>query len=366
MLVTGASRIGKAGVATIVYQWGKHFDTSRVIYDYLMQGGLPDWRFQSEIKKQGSRMYTLPSGKSTIWNIIRWVTHIVRKGRYRVIHINTDSAYIAAAYIFAAKRGGIKKIVVHSHSSFIDENEIFKRFIKIILHKVFVLYVKANVNCQLACSREAARWMFGKKNNCGFIPNGIEVGPYCFDIDSRRIIRDELKIGEKVALCNIGRLAFAKKHAFLIQVFKQYHSVYEKSILYIIGTGKLESRLRKIVKKNRLEDSVIFLGQRHDIGKLLSAMDIMVMPSRFEGLPVTLVEAQMSDLPCVVSGAVTREADFTGNVRYVDSWNVDEWVSVISSIPDIRRGMKDELKKDSIFNVEIAVKKLMDELLEGL
>ena len=124
VLVTGAANIGKAGVATIVYKWGQHFDSNVIIYDYLMQRGLPEEKYVKAIAENGGIIYTMPLGSHSAFSIIKWVEDIVRTNNYEIIHINSDSAYVAAAYIYAAKRGGIKKIYVHSHCTIIDDSNV--------------------------------------------------------------------------------------------------------------------------------------------------------------------------------------------------------------------------------------------------
>ena len=133
VLVTGAANIGKAGVATIVYKWGQHFDNDICVYDYLMQSGTPDDKYVTAIKNKGGRIFTMEN-PTDYKKVIDWVTSVIRDNNYRTIHINSDSAYIAAAYIYAAKRGGIENIYVHSHCTQIDDNNKTLRFIKTVLH----------------------------------------------------------------------------------------------------------------------------------------------------------------------------------------------------------------------------------------
>ena len=185
VLVTGAANIGKAGVATIVYKWGQHFDSNVIIYDYLMQRGLPEEKYVKAIAEKGGIIYTMPLGSHSAFSIIKWVEDIVRTNNYEIIHINSDSAYVAAAYIYAAKRGGIKKIYVHSHCTKIDDSNVLRRTFKTIAHKICVQYVCHNTNRYLACSKLAGTWMFGKKNVSTHkyctIYNGVEVQKYIFD-----------------------------------------------------------------------------------------------------------------------------------------------------------------------------------------
>ncbi|MCI8888109.1 MAG: glycosyltransferase family 1 protein, partial [Hungatella sp.] len=153
---------------------------------------------------------------------------------------------------------------------------------------------------------------------------------------------------------------FSLNHNFLIDVFSKLHKKYSDTVLVLIGTGEYETVIKEKVKTLNLWKSVIFLGHRDDVPQLLSAMDCLVMPSRFEGLPVTMVEAQMADLPCVVSGTITREAEFTSHVTYISSWNKEEWVEKIYKYKKAERLKNKEEKQESIFNIKNAVKKLTE------
>ena len=186
-------------------------------------------------------------------------------------------------------------------------------------------YICYNSKCYLACSELAGIWMFGKRNVVSdkyyTIYNGVEVEKYLFDFDTRKQYREKLKLDGKFVIGNIGRFSYQKNHNFLIDVFSKLHKKYSDTVLVLIGTGEYETVIKEKVKTLNLWKSVIFLGHRDDVPQLLSAMDCLVMPSRFEGLPVTMVEAQMADLPCVVSGTITREAEFTSHVTYISSCN---------------------------------------------
>lgn len=367
VLVTGAANIGKAGVATIVYKWGQEFDSNVLVYDYLMQSGLPEKQYQSAIKNKGGIMYTC-DGNKNMMGVIKWVIDVIRENGYKTLHINSDSAYIAAAYIYAAKKAGLKEIYVHSHCTQIDDTNKIRRTIKIILHKICKPYVCANTKMFLACSELAGVWMFGKKNvgsrRYKTIYNGVEVEKYLFNSEKRDILREELKINGKYVIANIGRLSYQKNQEFLIRLFAKYYKQNSNSVLLIIGDGELKDQLQQLVNELKINKAVIFTGIRNDIPQLLSAIDVMVMPSRFEGLPVTMVEAQMSDLPCVVANTITREAQFTSNVFYIDGWKDEDWLSEIERIRQIERILYKDEKRESIFNINNAARELQT-ILEG-
>ena len=367
VLVTGAANIGKAGVATIVYKWGQEFDSDKLVYDYLMQRGLPDQKYVNAIENKGSKIYTFKGERKNLPGIVKWVERIVRENHYETIHINTDTAYIAAAYIYAARRGGIRHIFVHSHCTQVDDNDRISRIIKTVLHKVCMRYVIDNSEKYLACSKLAGCWMFGKRNVEGSkyqtIYNGVKVESYFFREQTRNDYRKQMGLDRKFVIGNIGRFSYQKNHKFLLKVFNELSKINDDAVLVLVGAGELESEIKSQANILNISDKVVLLGTRNDVPALLSMFDVLVMPSRFEGLPVTMVEAQMADLPCVVSGNITREAKFTESVDYVEGFDTAQWVQTVNKYRNFSRVCKPEEKKNSYFNIDVAAKELEQVLI---
>lgn len=369
VLVTGASNIGKAGVATIVYKWGQAFSENEIVYDYLMQRGLPELKFQKAIQNKGGRMFTMNNRKKGILRTFKWIETIMKKEKYEVLHINSDSSYIAAAYIHAAKKAGIKNIYVHSHCTQIDDIIFLRRNVKTFLHRLCRPYVCKNTKMFLACSKMAGIWMFGKKSvessRYKTIYNGVEVDKYLFREDIRKQYRKDLRIEDKFIIGCVGRFSYQKNHIFLLEIFAEYIKKNSNSLLMLVGSGELYNELKKKVLKLGIEEKVMFLGLRNDIPQLLSVMDVMVMPSKFEGLPVTMVEAQMASLPCVVSGNITREAKFTENVAYVEDFCLENWTNAIETMRNYERYQNREEREMSSFNIVKAAGELSEILLSA-
>lgn len=369
VLVTGGYNIGSAGVATIVYNWGQNFDSSKIVYDYLMQRGLPQKHYLEKIQEKGGKIHTLSKRNKNAIGIIKWITQIVKDNNYDILHINTDTAYIAAAYIYAAKKGGVKKIFVHSHSTQIDETDIWKRMIKNLLHRLCRAYVKSNSLLYLACSEPAGEWMFGKKGVCTskyrFIYNGVRLEDYSFKSEVRVIMRKELGIGDELVLGNVGRLAYQKNHMFLLEIFEGIYRMHKNCKLILVGSGPLENELKEKAKRMGIEKNIMFLGIRNDIAQILQAMDVFVMPSKFEGLPVTLVEAQASSLPCVISNVITQEVKFTDYVKSVDLTEpVEVWCKVIEDACKMKRNANVNQLEISPFNIKNASLELQKVFLQ--
>lgn len=369
VLATGASNIGKAGVATMVYRWGQEFNSKEIVYDYLMQNGTPDVQYIGNIERKGGKIFTLDwNEKKGVLRIIRWVTDILYKNHYRTIHINADSAYLAAGYIYAAKRAGVRNIIVHSHCSQIDENNTVKRMIKILLHKFCRPYVLKNAKYYLSCSTEAGLWMYGKKgiknDKYHVIYTSERVQDFVYSEDERNSFRKEFNLDEKIIIGNIGRFSYQKNHEFLIKVFCEFKKKHSTATLVLVGTGPLKNKIMSMVNELGLNDCVIFLQDRNDIRAIYSAMDVFVMTSFFEGMPATLVEAQMSFLPCVVFEKVTHDVKFTENVQFLNTWEIPRWVESIEHYIGANRNIDRLQLYQSDFNIINASKKLSHYLLK--
>ena len=167
----------------------------------------------------------------------------------------------------------------------------------------------------MGCSQDANEWLFGKKiansEKCFVLPNAIEVEKYKYNEEIARKIKAEFNIkNDEIVVGHIGRFSYMKNHKFLIEIFEKLCKT-ENCKLLLVGDGELKNDIQNIVKNKHLENKVIFTGVRSDVNEILQAMDIFVMPSIFEGLPVTLIEAQASGVPSLIANTITKEVDIT-------------------------------------------------------
>jgi glycosyltransferase involved in cell wall biosynthesis len=185
----------------------------------------------------------------------------------------------------------------------------------------------------IACSKSSGEWLFGsacKKDNFFIFNNAIDAKTFIFDEDIRTDKRKEFQIEDKFIIGHIGRFTIPKNHEFLIDIFKAVYDRNNNAILMLIGDGELRSLIEKKVNNLGLTNNVIFTGLRSDISELLQVMDVFVFPSLYEGLPVTLVEAQAAGLPCVISDRITGDVKITNLVEYISlDDNIDYWAEKI-------------------------------------
>ncbi len=343
------------GATTVLLDLCEHMDPSRVVCDFL----LGDKKVPEHVLERIRKIWPEGGGGGRIYSIeaycpekdpVRYTFHkilfccrLIRQGHYDVVHVHTEDAG-RSLILFFAWLMGVKGRVVHSHNSFTQSGRMGG-----VGQRLFKQLLPIWANGYLACSAPAARWMFPgwllRKKKVVFLPNGIQTESFCFSETERQECRQELGLeGERVfALCAVGRLAQQKNLAFLLRVLGlaqgelrqkreqeqvqtqgqthkepwRYELTEPQLRLLLVGDGPERERLEELADKLHLSSSVLFLGERDDVPKILWASDLFLLPSFFEGLPRALVEAQAAGLPCLVSGCVTRQADLTGRVCYL-------------------------------------------------
>lgn len=259
-----------------------------------------------------SELYEIASLKHPLKQF-RQVCDILGRKHYDMAYLNVSTAIDCVA-AFAAKKAGISERVIHSHSSGNDCESALQRFVYNIIHRVCkTFFYKAGTRFY-GCSVKAGEWVLPKKivNSEQFevIYNAVDGNKFQYNPAVRTEVRQELELEDEklFVIGHIGNFCYVKNYPFLIEVFEQIYNRNKGSRLLLVGTGVELEDVKKIVKEKKLEKVVQFLGWRSDTERLYQGMDLFLLPSRFEGLPVVGVEAQYTKLPCVLSDSITREA----------------------------------------------------------
>lgn len=348
VLVTGAENIGVTGLATAIFRWGQAFDHEQMVYDYMMLKGLPSDDYLEQIQQTGGEVYNFfqLGGVERPLKMLR----MLRKHRSQILHINASWCYEAFPLVFLARLAGMKRIAVHSHSSYVDSNRTWIRRLKVAAHYFFRPYIVMRTGLKLACSREAAEWMFGKNvvqnQKWEKVYNSVDLDKYRIDPAARVKHRTELGLKpEELLVGSIGRLSYAKNYEFLIDVMSELVKRRPNAKLLLIGEGGFRAMLEDKANALGIRDNVIFAGSRSDANELLSAMDVFALPSRFEGLPLVLIEAQAAQLPCIVSDRVTRECKLTDALVYLSTAEKEKWAKTID---ELGKTVRDSIQIQSV------------------
>ena len=259
-----------------------------------------------------------------------------------IIHMHASNGTMLF-YAYIAKKNGIKNVIVHSHSTdFGNGHRLIKKIGHIVCKLMFSKYADVNV----ACSKEAGEWMFSSvfnKNKFKCIKCFTEVSKFLFDENEREYLRKKLGINEEKVFINVGRFNYQKNQIFLLKLFKLLRNNMDLKLL-MIGEGELESELRKKVRELDLINDVFFIGTTHEIEKYMWASDAFLLPSLYEGNPLTAVEAQASGLQCYLSNTITKEAKLIDNTFFINIRDIKSCVEVI--VDNICYALSDAEKKE--------------------
>lgn len=316
------THMNRGGLETMIMNYYRHIDRTKIQFDFLThRDGKKD--YDDEILKLGGKIYHLPPlNPFDKKGYLKKLDDFFREHpEYKIVHSHLDC--MSAYPLRAAKKYGVPVRVAHSHNTSQERN--LKYLVKLYSRSLIPKYATD----LFACGEEAGKWMF-KNRPFIVMRNAIDAEKFVYNSEVAHQKREELGIGDKFVLGHVGRFNLQKNHEFLIDVFNEVCKQNENAVLLLVGTGELEEKIREKVRDLGLNEKVMFLGVREDIQELMQAMDVFVFPSLFEGLPVTLVEAQAAGLPCVVSGTITKEIDIVENMRFLDiNGTISEWVKEI-------------------------------------
>ena len=337
----------RGGAETMVMNLYRAIDRTQIQFDFIIHTE-EHQAYYSEICDLGGKIYSFPkyNGKNYFAVKKNWNSFFVNHPEYKILHSHIRS--YASLYIPVAKKHGVKTII-HSHST-----SNGKGFLSIV--KRFMQYPLRNqADFYMGCSKEAGEWLFGKKvvksDRYFMLQNAIDVEAYRFNDVIREKYRSELGLKDELTFIHVGRFHPAKNHEFLLTVFAEIHKRNDNTKLILVGDGDLRPEIERQISDLQLGSSVILTGSRSDVPKLLQAADCFLFPSRWEGLPVTVVEAQASGMPCLISNRITKDVNVSPLVKYLSIDNgADIWVNSLDEI-DYSRQDAIELIKNARFDI---------------
>lgn len=342
------------GIQSYLMNVYRNIDRDKIQFDFLIFDAAKG-EFEEEILRLGGIIYRLPSRRVSWTGYKKGLLHFfIEHKEYKCVHVHRSNLSDIEP-LKAAKRANIPVRIIHSHSTSLP-----KGFIHILLHRINRRKLGALVTDYYACSEIAGEWLFtGTPGARAFIiiNNGIPVNDYVFNADIRNKYRQQLGLNNELVFANVGRMSEAKNHEFLIRLYKELLVFFPESKLFIVGDGDLMSETKDQVKRYGIEDKVVFLGTRRDVAQILQAVDCILMPSKWEGFPVSLIEEQASGLPCYVSDSVTIQAKINDNVIYISLTETEsKWAQIISeTLPALSRYPNGGRIKESGFDVASTV-----------
>ena len=324
----------RGGAETMVMNYYRHIDRTKVQFDFLVhreQRGAYD----DEIERMGGRIYRMcpvyPQNFSRYKRDLR--TFFRAHPEYKIIHSHmSELGYFAFR---EAERQGVPVRICHAH------NAPHGFDAKMIIRTYFKKRMMPYLTHLFMCGEESGKWLYGEKNKTRFIMlnNAIDAAVYSFDASKREEMRRQLGLTDELVVGHVGRFNPQKNHAFLLDIFAALLKKEPNAVLLLVGGGEGMPKIQAKAQELGIAEHVRFLGVRSDVADLMQTMDVFVFPSLYEGLPVTMVEAQASDLPCIISDKVPPECILTdGLVNIMPlSANPEAWAEKILSMRAVPR-----------------------------
>ena len=329
--------------------------------DFLTPYSADNKEYEDILRKRKSNIYALgldfnPGGIK--FNTAKPIKKFLKQHKYDIVHINSGSTFFLAIAAYISKSLGVKKVIVHSHSSGEKEN-IKHKLIKFFA--AFFFSLCADEIC--APSLEAAKWKFSKKlisKKLIIIKNGIDINRFKFSPSKRKDMRKELRISDDTLLLgHVGRFTKKKNQVFLVNLLTYLRNTKFKLIL--IGDGDTFTKVKAVSKKLAISKNIYFVGRKNNPEDYLQAMDVFLLPSKYEGLGLVAIEAQCSGLPVIASNMVPKDIKITPHVSFLSINDVQGWIHKLKEYSRFERKDESNLIKKSGFD-EIALRKNIKKL----
>lgn len=327
------SSLDTGGAETFLMKVYRTLDRSKYQIDFIVSA---DGYYDNEVSSLGGILYKIPLRSEHPIKVYKAIKKIVKQNKYEIV-LKLGNRPMSVVDLIAAKRGGAKVLAMRSCNALVNlsfKQRLIDRIFRPILNRV--------ANVKLAPSDLAAIYTFGNKKyqnrEVAIIHNGVDINLFKYDEIARKKIREELGVGDNLLVGHIGRFSRQKNHKFILPVFAKVKEINPKAKLLLVGTGELIDKVKSQAEDLAIIDDVIFAGIRSDVPALLSAMDVFVLPSLYEGMPNTVIEAQATGLGCVITDVITRQANIIDKVAYLPlNENYEEWAREVIKMVGIMR-----------------------------
>lgn len=360
--------LANGGQESFIMNMYRNMDHEKVQMDFMTPFGADNPNLVQEIESLGGWVYAYNHSFEEKQN--QGFKESLRQffkdhaGEYSIVHFHSGSTYALMEGPKLAAQAGIENRIVHSHCGG------FANLKYHVIKAISVPYFLKYPTQFCACSMVAARWKFPasviEQGKVRILPNAVDLERFAFSENRRNETRKAMQAEDRIILGHVGRFSLQKNHAFLIEIFEAFHKKHPDSELWMAGVGELQQQIRDLVEQKGLNDSVRFLNLRKDVPDLFNAMDVLVLPSFFEGLPVVGVEAQACALPVVCSDQITRELPLPALSSFVPlgKEHLPEWTAALEQAVSKPRTDQKEAMKAAGYDVKQAAKAMENMYLE--
>lgn len=327
----------RAGTETMLMNLYRAVDRNKIQFDFAVSAK-KSCDYDDEIVELGGIIFHYPkyTGKNHFTYKKWWKRFFEDHPEYQIIHGHIGST--AAIYLQIAKRKGLFTIA-HSHSTGGHTG------VHDYLYKIYSFRTRFIADYFFGCSTEALISRYGKKiasdnRRTHILNNGIDVAKYSIDKKVCEDVRRELRIDQNILVVGtVGRFTEAKNPFFIVDIIDELVKKKAEFVFLWVGTGELLPQIKNYIIQKNLQDYVLLLGVRNDVNRILQALNVFILPSTFEGLPVIGVEVQAAGVPMLCSDKVSKEVDMTKCVKFLSIESANTWRDEILKEKEYRRLM---------------------------
>ncbi len=349
------------GVESVVMNYYRNIDKNELQFDFIIDEDSTYIPYE-EIENMGGNIILVPPYQK-LFSYINNLKVVLQENDYKIVHSHLNVLSIFPLYV--AKKINIPIRIAHSHSTS-NKKEWKKNIVKNMLRP----FSKVNANHYFCCSELAGRWLFGNKvyvdSKVKLINNAINIDKFAYNEEIRCTVRSKLEIEGKCVIGHVGRFVKQKNHIGLINIFNEIYKKEPNSILLLAGDGPLLDSIKNEVNNLNLTSAVKFLGVRSDINEIMQAIDIFLLPSLYEGLPVVGIEAQASGALCILSDNMTKETKVIDTTKFIKiEDNAEELaIEILELYKDFKRKDTRQEIIDANFDIKTEAKKLQNYYIE--
>lgn len=330
------------GISSHVRNLISAVDPEQLKMDIIGFSGYPK-EFEAEASEKGISLYQFPSVKKNgPIQVLAYLKKVISENQYDVVHCHSDGMR-ALLFSTVAKQCGVKRFILHAHRS-ADEND--NRWYGKILYALDFISNHLAAKEYASCSRLASEHILGKRllnaNRIMHVPNGIRPERYmeCLSESEFKRYKEEFGMGENtLVIGHIGRFNHQKNHEFIIKIAQALSQKGVEFKILLIGEGELLDKIKAKANEVKMTDSIVFAGRREDANRLYGIMDVMILPSLFEGLPTVGIESQAAGVPIIMADTISRETDLGMNlVKFLSiDDNAQDWAEAIMQMRKTNR-----------------------------
>ena len=331
MQIIGQLRIG--GAETVAMNLYRYIDRTKFEFHYLVYGDSVG-EYEEEVTKLGGKVIHISYSSNKINEFKKALDKVFKEyGPYDVVHAHM--MFHNGLVLDVAKKNKIPIRISHAHSTNdgADRKHLLDCVIRAIYDAYFCLKIRKNANVYIACGNEAGCYLYGKKfflKKGIVVKNGIDTDKFQFDEKKRKILREKYGLSDRHVYSSIGHFELVKNHKFIIDVFENINKKDNRAILILLGDGKLRRKIELMCRERGISENVRFMGNVKNVDEWLQAIDFLLMPSLYEGIPVTLIEAQAVGVKCFVSDRISEEVNYTNTIQFLSLENRQAWANIVN------------------------------------